>query len=155
MKAELIETAVLVVSSVSYISSRRKWFSNACRFTVDYCFLAIHVIFSDKANLSLRVSMRIFVHVTQFDFLVLRSFVATSCVCLMQMHRRLHLFIREPVGHNDSDSTSGCSADMSNADSGRGPSEDGEYSRNGGKCHRLSHAGGNGFPCFCVAIKII
>ncbi len=39
----------------------------------------------------------------------------------------------------DSDSTSGCSADMSNADSGRGPSEDGEGSRNGGKIikHRM------------------
>ena len=56
------------------------------------------------------------------------------------MHRRLHLFIREPVGHNDSDSTSGCSADMSNADSGRGPSEDGEFSRNGGKWHLGSHS---------------
>ncbi len=52
------------------------------------------------------------------------------------MHRRLHLFIREPVG--DSDSTSGCSADMSNADSGRGPSEDGEGSRNGGKIMKHS-----------------
>lgn len=58
-------------------------------------------------------------------------FFLTLLFSLLQMHRRLHLFIREPVG--DSDSTSGCSADVSNADSGRGASEDGESSRNGGE----------------------
>ncbi len=45
------------------------------------------------------------------------------------MHQLLHTLIREPKG--DSDSTSGCSAgDGSNADSGRGGSEDGDHHTN-------------------------
>ena len=45
--------------------------------------------------------------------------------CVFQVHQLLHAAMRDPSA--DSDSTSGCSADMSNTDSGRGPSEDGDH----------------------------
>ena len=43
---------------------------------------------------------------------------------LPQVHQLLHRMMQDPP--QDSDSASGCSADMSNTDSGRGPSEDGD-----------------------------
>ena len=49
-----------------------------------------------------------------------------------QMHQLLHMLKREPQ-RGDSDSNSGCSAgDGSNADSGRGGSEDGDQQHNQG-----------------------
>ena len=49
-----------------------------------------------------------------------------------QMHQLLHMLKREPQ-RGDSDSNSGCSAgDGSNADSGRGGSEDGDQEHNQG-----------------------
>ena len=44
------------------------------------------------------------------------------------MHRLLELLKQDGI---DSDSTSGCSADGSNTDSGRGPSEEGDHHGNG------------------------
>ncbi len=45
---------------------------------------------------------------------------------LSQVHHLVHRMSTPPVPVDDSDSASGCSADMSNTDSGRGPSEDGD-----------------------------
>ena len=62
------------------------------------------------------------------------------------MHQLLHMLKREPQ-RGDSDSNSGCSAgDGSNADSGRGGSEDGDQQHNQGSNITKQHIDDHNSP---------